>query len=347
MAVSWSWAWGTEARGVLSGDMGWTDPDTGGGGGTVAASSAITWTYGGSPTRYAMTCSSYRRLIAPASVFIPEGWLAMPVYCATDWYTSITNGSLFDIVMGSGKRIYGYCSGIAGPVGTISCYIDTTLIGTFTLTTNTWYYLAVKYKVSVNDWSADVYINGVITAATGISVGEGAETVGTYGFGGFSTSALAHVGQMIVYDWAGSGQKDAIYCTRLAPNADTSETGTWAPSAGATNFGVTAVDPFTDTTYTEETTPTSGDDVVTEVQAASLATQTGIAGGPGSVLGTTNHTYSSGAGFQANAAVKDSAGAYATGANVSPAAGTTSYAFGTQTTGITGTSVINFKYEVV
>ena len=41
---------------------GWTDPDTGGGGGTVAASSALTWTYGGSPTRYAMTCrQSFRR----------------------------------------------------------------------------------------------------------------------------------------------------------------------------------------------------------------------------------------------------------------------------------------------
>ena len=345
MAVHWSWAFGAESGATLSGDMGWTVPVAGG---TVTGDSGVTYTYAGSPTRYSMSVSSFRHIRTPSAVFVPEGWLAMPIYCATDWYKQATNGTIFEIVATSGKRIYAYQTSPSGtaPTGTIEVFVGSTSVGTFNLQVNTWYYLAVKYKIDDANWSVDVFVDGA-SVASGTSA-EGSESTGTYGFGGFSYNGLAHVGQIIVYDWSGTGQEDAIFVTRCDSISDRAVTGTWTPSTGTDQYDV--IDsPFSTATYTENTSASVGVYVECRSSPLSDASQLNLSGV--TVRSVCTHDFSEGSGVSVKASICDST-ACTSGAAVTPATGTTSYCFAvsdTQPSGgawQTGSSVI-VKHEVV
>ncbi len=341
MAVTWSWAFGSETLAVLTGKMGFTSPV---GGGTQQANSAAgnTYTYASFPgTKYSWQTSANRSLDTPGSAFQANGTVAMALRANTDWYTG-SGAPLIQIETGSGKDIIMYAT-VGGGTATISCYINGVVKGTFTLTANDWHYLAINYNVSGGTWSASFWLDGVqqVTSTEGAT----AETTGFYRSGGFSNSAEALCGQIVVYDSATAAATAAapIFVTRVAPNADTSEVGTWTPSTGATNIGVTAGDPLDVTTYTQEAAPSSADNVVTEVN--NLAAQLG-ASAAGAAISATNHTYSSGTGVVVNASTGVS-GSYVTGGNVTPNAADTTYAFGTKSSGMTGTPTIQCKYTVV
>jgi len=116
----------------------------------------------------------------------------------------------------------------------------------------------------------------------------------------------------------------------------------------APNVGVTANDPFDNATFTQETSPSSADNVITQV--ANFATQLGIA--PSNIDGITGHTYSSGTSITVNASVGANV-SYTTGANVVPDSADTTYGFGTapidpntSAAWVSGTTVL-FKYTVV
>ena len=339
MAVHWSWAFGAETRTQLNDDMEWTAPSVGGTQQPVTGVGNV-YTYPAFPgTKYSYQLSPVRALQTPAGSFVSAGTVTVAAKMITAFYNSHTS-PLIQVQGGSARAINVYCTTPA--TGVFSMYLDSVLAGTFTLALSNWYYIALVYDISTVNWTADLYIDGV-SVVNGASVEPSGETTGFYEIGGCAT--FANFGQIISYD-TGTVTATAvapIFCSRVAPNADTSETGTWVPSSGATNVGVTAGDPLDTATYTQEASPSSGDNVVTE--ANNLTVQLGLTAG--TVLGATNHTYSEGTAVQAFASCRDSGGAYVNGSTVTPNAADTTYAFATATAGLTGTSTINCKYEIV
>jgi len=339
MAVHWSWAFGAETRTQLIDDMEWASPSAGGTQQPTTGAGNV-YTYPAFPgTKYSFELSNVRALQTPAGSFVSAGTVTVAAKMNNSFYNSHTS-PLIQVQGGSTRAINVYCTTPA--TGVFSMYLDSVLAGTFTLILANWYYVALVYDISTVNWTADLYIDGV-SVVNGASVEPSGETTGFYEIGGCGTNAL--FGQIISYD-TGTVTATAvapIFCSRLAPNADTSETGAWAPSVGVTNIGVTAGDPLDTATYTQEASPSSGDDVVTEVN--NLVAQLGLTAG--TVLGATNHTYSEGTAVQAFASCRDSGGAYVDGSTITPNAADTTYAFATATAGLTGTSTINCKYEIV
>jgi hypothetical protein len=320
------------------------------GGGTQAPFTGAdnVYSYASYPsTKYSWGTSALRGFRFPSAVAAPgAGRVAVAVKAKTTWYAN----QAFPLLKIEGINDPGdmfanmYVSNAA--TSTITMYVDDAFAGTTTLTLDDWHYVAISYDFGVttpNTATATFFVDGSQVATGSDNVGPtGTETKVRITSGGFSDT-LGLVAQCVVYD-TGTSEADAaapIFVSRLAPNADTSTTGTWTPFGGATNIGVTA-GTYDNATYTQEATPSSGDNVVTEVN--NLATQLGLT--PGVVRGGTNHTYSSGTNLQAFASIRDSGGSYTDGATVTPDEADTTYAYATST-GLTGSSTINVKYEVV
>lgn len=225
----------------------------------------------------------------------------------------------------------------------MSLYVDNVFKETFTLPLNDWQYVSLQYDFTATLWEGRAYVNGAAATAA-YTDSRSAETTGITLLAGCVGGTRASLfAQIAIYDDTADAGQTPYYCTRVAPDTDTSTVGTWVPT-GADNHSSTNTDPFSAASYTEEATPSSGDQVVTSL--AALNTALGVTAG--TVVGCTAHTYSSGTAVQAFAAVRDSGGSYAVGATVTPdTPPDTTYAFATQTAGFTGTSTINFKYEIV
>ena len=343
MAVVWSWAFGAEAYTVMV-DMGFTVPVTTG---TNAPTSlaADTYTYPAFPgTKYSWSTGAVRRLQYPGAAWTANGTVAVAVKANTSWYSS-NICPLIQVHTGSGRSIYVYCTNVG--TGTVALYVDSVLAGTTTLTVNDWHYLALKYDVSTVNWTAELWVNNPASATISGTSTDVAETSGFYESGGFS-GAAALTAQLIVYDSATAigTAKVPYFVSRIAPTADTGSVPfPWVsgPSTGATNFGVTA-GTFDETTYTRESTPVSSDNMVTETPALNVAL--GLASG--SLLGATNHTWSSGTALQCKAYVGVGGSFSSGGTTVTPDAGDPTYAFDTlDGSGFTNTSVLQLKYQIV
>jgi len=338
MAVVWSWAFGAETHTELA-LMGWsgvsnqTVPTTGTG---------KVYTYASFPgTKYSLELRQGYTVTAPP--LLPSIGSVATAFRAPTSYDQ--NSNALDIAGNvDGDRIQIYCSNSGS--GTFTAKVNGTVAGTVTLPVGNWHYISFTYDMSTTTYSAEFFANGASFGSTtnsSYTIAQTGVSVRIQGVGNYLPNGSLH-GQIIGYD-SGTSAADAatpIFVSRLQPNSDTSTVGTWAPSTGATNIGVTAGDPFDNLTFTQEATPSSGDNVVTEVN--NLAAQLGLT--PGIVRGGTAHTYSSGTNLAAFASIRDSGGAYTDGATVTPDEADTTYAYATST-GLTGSSTINVKYEVV
>ena len=345
MAVSWSWAWGLETAVDLQDYMGFAFAST------LAANSApdstTVYTYPASLTRYSMAqdegwAANWFQL--PTEAFVPAGWLAAPFF--SDAASLATNASMMEVKGASTARTI-YVRHTTAGGGQL--YVDNTWKENFVgLTSMNWHYLALKYDMSGATWSGQVYLNGVAVTALQTDASS-AEIGGIYGFYGFTGGTRAtYWGGIAIYNSTGDSGEVPRFVTRISPNADTGETGTWAPSVGATNIGVTANDPFDNTTFTQETSPSSADNVITQVD--NFATQLGVV--PPAIDGITGHTWSSGTSITVNASVGANV-SFTTGANVVPDSADSTYGFGTapidpdtSAAWASGTTVL-FKYTVV
>ena len=347
MAVVWSWAFGSEGKSPMETYLGFEYIN---GGGTQAPYTGAdnVYSYASYPgTKYSWGTSALRAFRFPAVAAPGAGRVAVAVKAKTTWYSNSSASLLKLEGLNDPGDMFAYMYISSSITGAVACYVDNTLVGTTSLTLDDWHYLAISYDFGVttpNSATATFFVNGAQVATGSDSSGPtGTETQVRITSGGFSNT-LGLVAQCISYD-TGTSEADAaapIFVTRLAPNDDTSEVGTWTTSSGATNIGVTA-GTYDNATYTQEATPSSGDNVVTEVN--NLATQLGLT--PGVVRGGTNHTYSSGTNLQAFASIRDSGGSYTNGATVTPDSADTTYAYATASSGLTGASTINVKYEVV
>ncbi len=349
MAVHWSWPWGQESSLELETNMGWDFRLTSSSNGQP--DSTTVYTYANSPTRYSWAqddaiFNNYFTL--PIVAWVPAGWLCAPFYAA---------GALNDSIMlevkggSSGKRIYVE----ARQTGTGKLYVDDTWKANFAgLTSNNWHFLALQYDMSSGNWSGQVYLDGVAVTSA-YTEPEPAETSGNYILHGFTSGIRAtYWGGIIVYNSTGDSGEVPRFVTRVAPNADGTgvggTVGTWNPSSGAGNpdFSVTNTDPFTNSSFTQESSPSSSDQCVTEV--TNMATQLGIT--PSAIDGITGHTYSSGTGVTVQSGTGSGA-SYTSGDNAVPNSGDTTYCFSTAPVDPTGggawssATTVRFRYKVV
>ncbi len=344
MAVVWSWAFGSEGRSILLTYMGFVFPKS------FAVQAAYTgadnvYSYASYPgTKYSWGTTSERTIVFPG-ILPGAGRAAAAVKAKTTWDSDFNSVLIKVKGVADPGDMQAFMMIKNASTGVVSCIVDDFEAGTSLLTLENWHYLCISYDFGVTTpgtATATFFIDGIQVATGSDSTGPtGTETQAKIESGGFSDT-LALTAQVIGYD-TGTSEADAatpVFVTRVAPSADTSTVGTWAPSTGATNIGVTA-GTYDNATYTQEATPSSGDNVVTQ---AVLATELGLT--PGIVRGGTNHTFSSGTNLQAFASIRDSGGAYTDGATVTPDQADTTYAYSTST-GLTGSSTINVKYEVV
>ena len=348
MAVVWSWAFGSEGKSPMETYLGFEYIN---GGGTQAPFTGAdnVYSYASYPgTKYSWGTSALRGFRFPSAVEAPgAGRVAVAIKAKTTWYSNQASPLLkIEGINDPGDMFANMYVSNAG-TSTISMFVDNTLVGTTTLSLDDWHYVAVSYDFGVttpNTATATFFVDGSQVATGSDSSGPtGTETKVRITTGGFSNT-LGLVAQCVVYD-TGTSEADAsapIFVTRVAPNADTSDVGTWSPASGGTNQVAVTAGAYNNATSTVDAAPSSGDNVVTEVN--NLSTQLGLT--PGIVRGGTNHTYSSGTNLQAFASIRDSGGAYTNGATVTPDSADTTYAYGTSTA-LTGSSTINVKYEVV
>ena len=308
-------------------------------------SSTFTYTYAGSPTRYSLAVDEggfpAPQFSLPTDVFKPSGWITMAVYADAAWQ--------------QGKHILQVTGGASGRATWIEMknsasnlwklMVDNTERATFTMLTHDWQYLALQYDMTTSNWTGRVYLNGAAVTNTFTEAGATVESAGSYiTYGASIGTRTMYVAQYIVYDDLADAGETPFYVTRIAPNTDTSDDGTWVPTTGAgAQAAVTNNNPFNNATFAIAAAPLSGNNVVTS--ANNLTTELGIVAGI--VSGVTNHTYSSGTNLQAFASVRDSGGSYAVGDTVTPDTADTTYAYSTQPSGFSGSSVVNLKYEIV
>lgn len=343
MAVHWSWAWGNEPLATLL-NMEFESPT---GGGTQQQTSATTYTYPTSPTRYAWETSAVRTIKFPTKAFINAGTVAIPIQAQTAWYAG-SNNPLIEVFSGtSNKSIRVFCQNSGS--GLIHLEVDNIEVAAGTLTTNNWHYLALEYDMSGTTWTASLYIDGVLAATTS-DTGLAAATSGYYRTGGFANTGNALCGQLIVYT-AGTAiatAKTPIYVTRLSPQNDVTDIGSWTPAANPVTDAVCAEisnNPLDTATNTTLSPAASANDMIT--QATGLNTL--LSATSTDIRGVTAHSYSSGTSVNARAAV-DGGGGYVEGSIVTPDTSDTTYAFATYdatTSGaISNTGNINFKYKI-
>ena len=345
MAVVWSWAFGSEGRSILLTYMGFVFPKS------FAVQAAYTgadnvYSYASYPgTKYSWGTTSERTIVFPG-ILPGAGRAAAAVKAKTTWDSDLNSVLIKVKGVTDPGDMQAYMWIDDATTGVVGCIIDDFEAGTALLTLENWHYLCISYDFGVTTpgtATATFFIDGIQVATGSDSTGPtGTETQAKIESGGFSDT-LALTAQVIGYD-TGTSEADAatpVFVTRVAPSADTSDVGTWSPASGGTNQVAVTAGNYDNATYTQEATPSSGDNVVTQ---AVLATELGLT--PGIVRGGTNHTYSSGTNLQAFASIRDSGGAYTNGATVTPDQADTTYAYGTST-GLTGASTINVKYEVV
>ena len=340
MAVSWSWAWGAETTTELD-EMEFVRPTSGSTQAPTSAAAEV-YSYPTSPTRYSWETASVRTIRFPQKAFIDAGTVALPIRADTTWYAS-SIGPLIQVYSGTSATSINVYITNAG-AGTVSLYVDNVLAGTTSLTASNWHYLALQYDMSGTTWTATLYVDGT-SAITGSDTGLAAATSGYYESGGFSGNTCT-IGQLIVYDTGTviADAKTPVYCTRLSPANDISETGSWSPASNTGTDAVCAVtanNPFNPATNTTLSLASSGDDQITQL--------TGINSAIGvlstDMRGVTAHGYASGTNVNSYVAV-DGGGGMVNGTQVTPDTSDTTYAFSSSAVTVANTGNIDFKYEI-
>jgi hypothetical protein len=341
MAVKWSWAFGQETATLLNDDMEWQLTANLA---SYVPDNAFTYTYAGSPARWSLRVNQGADFILPVKAFTTTGWVTMAVY--NDNPTWLQN--TYPLVARGGNSKYIGIYLVNAVTSTFQLFVDNIFKEAFTVPIQNWHYWALRYDMSTTTWSGQVYLNGAAVTAAYTDAGI-AQTTGSLTSEGFSGLATSYFGQFTVYDSLSDAGETPLFVTRISPDADSSEVGAWTPSVGVTNVAVTANDPFDPTTYTEESTPNSGDNVVTSF-AADLATQLGVS--PTSVLGVTTHAYASGTAIDAFAAA-GAAGTFTAGSTFTPDLADVTYGYASApinpSTGVAwvGTDTVQTKFEIV
>lgn len=351
MAVSWCWAFGQESSAVLEGQMEWEFDNISAANGQP--SNTFTYTYVGSPPRFSWAQGSgfnATHFTLPAKAFVPAGWVTFAIYNdGTTGGAYLTNNRVVQVTGAITTRAI-WIQVQNGGTSTFSLFVDNVFKASFTMVINNWHYVALQYNMGVNPWEGRVFVDG--TAATALFTDpQNVETLGAVTFQAITSGTRTnYFAQAAIYNSTADTAELPRFVTRISPDTDSSDTGTWVPPSGAgAQVAVTANDPFNNATFTEDAAPASGDQVTTTF-AAPLSTQLGVAAGL--IDGITGHSYSSGTAIQCFAAT-GAAGAFTSGANYTPDLVDTTYGFATApinpATAVAWApgDTVQLKYEIV
>ena len=338
MAIKWSWAFGPET-GVELEEMGWTIDDAA----YVAPSTAYTYTYTGSPTRYSLAIDDdYSETNIPVGCTPLEGWAAMPVYASGSYDQGNT---LMKITAADGYYISIHMKNAVS--NTFALWVRNVEKATWTMPLNDWNYVALQYSITGSTWSGRAYVDGAAVTSEFTNAGAASATAQLTVKGVASSTRSTYLGQIVTFDSKADAGHTPRYCTRIEPTVDTSTVGVWTPNVGTHDFAVLSGS-FDASTFTENSGSTIGDNC--RVEAQNLATQLGVS--PTSIAGITVHAWATGSGQNGFAAISDNNSNYDNGAAITPDTNDPTYAFSTapdkpsDAAGWSATSSVYFKYEV-
>jgi hypothetical protein len=322
--------------------------------GNVAPTSAAAdvYSYAGSPTRYALSMRASRVLTLPAAAFpsTAKGWVAVPVKNEGGAALLNTTNDIVVVKGGiSGNRI---AAQAGGDGKSLLLFVDSQFKeSTVPYDWDDWKYVALQFDMSVSPWSGRIYVDGVAATSLQTDV-RAAEVGGSIALEGVAQAGLQGlVGQVIVYDDTTDSGEVPRYVTRVEPNANGSNLGTWTPSVGVDDFAVLDT-PLDKTTYTQNTVPapTNRVEVLTTGGGSDLDT----------ALGTTTtaidsvmvHGYSTGQSTTVRTLVGDGTASETAGASAVLTPGTITYTpvvANTKPSGGSwaGTDAPEFIFEVV
>ena len=320
MAIKWSWQFHNESETDLdtlgfntyqSNQYPYTDYSFSPHGAAVTGS---TWSpynsarYVGLPTEVGPDEGAFcmAQLLLPAEVF-------NNVY---HMYIRNANGGIFTYTNVSDKAI--------------RLYVDDVLKATGdNVDVAKWNFWTLKYSMTGSTWYASVWLNGSEYLAEA-SDAEAAQSSGQdiRFYGSATNGNLSRVANLIVYDKYADDSEKVRYVSRISPNADTSETGTWAPDSGTDNFARLG-GAYNSSTYTQETSPTDGDEVITSFSGTIAAT---LAVTPTAINAVTVHGISTGLNNVARIEVGDQGGSGTTAGAYKTISNTSTYQFATATT---------------
>jgi hypothetical protein len=364
MAFQVAWSFENEEGSFLASDLGWTIDNTS----TpvyVDVDSTDTYTYTGSPTKYALCLYSGNRAYPPAP-FQPvahKGCWAAPVKAKTAPASTVTIGGVALFHDGVGFGVDTYIR--IGSVNTFELWVASQFKGSSqVLDMSVWHYLCLKSDMTTTTYSGEMWIDGV-QEATGTRTGMTVQTSSQFYIAGCATGAgtradaATRFGGLSYWDDTADSAQTPMYYTTVNPNEDLSNVGTWA-STEATDWQ-SVEGALNTSTNTTEASPTSGDRV-------NLGTKGGTGGppatggtddltdhlgtNPSSIAGISLHTWSTGESINAKAVLGHEADASEiTGTNVTISAADTTYAHvgsGTKPGGgaWTGASQPELNYEI-
>lgn len=327
MAVYWSWAFGNETTVQLNGEMGFSVDDTNAIYGAPTTDPEGIYSYPGSPTRYSLDLARDTRIETPSGVFLPAGWVAIPVRTFQGWESDQSSPIIG--INGDNQDITLYCSdeGLSQVILRFTrsgASASDFVVGTFP--DGDWRYFALKYDTTGTQPTAEVWVDGTqMLAATSSWSGGTPNTTGIYRFGGYGDGSRVDFGlnaplaQIIIYDTgslASGNPYDPRFVTRVEPTVDEAGVGTFTPSTGVNNYAVLD-SPFDSSIFTANTSSVVGDRVVCQASGASgFYSQLGTT--PSDIRGVTLHGWASGSGQQGFVGISDNNSTYDAGAAITP-----------------------------
>lgn len=321
MALRWSWAFGPESAATLN-NVGWACP-----GNFVATSTAgETYTYSGSPTRYACKITGNNsNMNLPLTPFttVTQGWIAAPIKILTPVLPFFS----LDMLAVRGTTGDLVTARIVGATGALALYVDNVFkANTIPYDWSDWKYVALQFDVGTATFAGRIFVDGVAATA---SFTDAATAQTSVNFRIQSSANNTIWGQFVVWDSTGDAGQNPVYVTRAEPTSDNggATVGTWTPSIGVNNWAVLD-SPIDSSTYTQEAAPLSGERVA--VNTSTLSTALGTT--PPNIYGMTLHTYSAGQAISARARVSDDSGVtWDSGASTLIDGVNVTYAFATST----------------
>ncbi len=286
MAMIWNWGVSTDQSVAKLLAAGWHSayPSST----ALDVSTTQTHTYTGDAVsdraclRYDHTSSA---LYSPAGSAAVQGWAAAALYGDGQWanYGSRTGFHIGDGLteikimptdnkVGTTSRMTLYIAGVSqASSATYYPY-------------SAWYWMAVKYDGSSSTVSASLWMDGVevITNQTQAASAFVASNM-RIGTNGMNYTGSTFWADLVAWDSVLDAGHTELWCSTFPVASDDSDSGGWTKSTGSTFFGVAA--PWDASTYAEEATPTSGDNVL--MGCADIATRLGVS--PTTIHGATAH----------------------------------------------------------
>ena len=301
MAIKWSWAWGSETALVLETSAGWDFSSTSASNVAPSASGGADpeFVYPGSPTRYTLNFKNNTYARSPFSVGAPQGWFAGNFFLNNA--SGFQDYRFFSIVAESNNRaIYAQS---ASP-NTIKLYVDNSFKEqtTATFPAQTWHHIAIVYNMTTTTWSAQLFVNGTAVTANQTDSGV-AQTSAHFDIRGCRNTTLVDGtfwAGLVHYDNTGDPGSTSRFVTRISPDQDVGQQGTWSP---AVNQNVELASPLNAATTVDNAGPSPNDQVTTGV--SNLSTQLGLSP---NIYAITTHGYSTGTGSSVEAGIGSSTG---------------------------------------